>query len=119
MAVLPLVAGRSTRVANKSGRPIRLDELVHTVFRSNTCLLSRVPDGATTVNPRFSNLGGFCVGERSLTAPTRHSSRSPDARLRLCPPRTRRTVSSHTSHDKLRLIPGYNARPRGLFRRIL
>src|SRR6266566_3402668 len=87
--------------------------------RINTCLLNRVPNGATTVNPRFSNLGGFCVGERTLTAPTHHSSRSPDALLRLCPPRTRRTVSSHTSHGKLRLIPGYNARPRGLFRRIL
>src|SRR6266568_5122879 len=105
MAALPLVAGRSTHVSNKSVRPIRLDELLHTVFRINTCLLNRVPNGATTVNPRFSNLGGFCVGERTLTAPTHHSSR--------------RTVSSHTSHDKLRLIPGYNPRPRGLFRRIL
>src|SRR6266581_3084618 len=120
MAALPLVAGRSTHVSNKSVRPIRLDELLHAVFRINPCLRNRVlPNGATTVNPRFSNLGGFCVGERTLTAPTHHSSRSPDALLRLCPPRTRRTVSSHTSHDKLRLTPGYNSRPRGLFRRIL
>src|SRR6266478_4070444 len=82
MAALPLVAGRSTHVSNKSVRPIRLDELLHTVFRINTCLLNRVlPNGATTVNHRFSNLGGFCVGKRTLTAPTHHSSRSPDAFL--------------------------------------
>src|SRR5437660_6781949 len=112
MAALPLVAGRSPDASTTTVRPIRLDELLHTVFRINTCLLNRVPNGATTVNPRFSNLGGFCVGERTLTAPTHHSSRSPDALLRLCPPRTRRTVSSHTSHDKSRLTPGYNSRPR-------
>src|SRR5437667_9676596 len=105
MAALPLVAGRSTHVSNKSVRPIRLDELLHTVFRINTCLLNRVPNGATTVNPRFSNLGGFCVGERTLTAPTHHSSRSPDALLRLCPPRTRSPTASPTSHGKLSLIP--------------
>src|SRR5205809_7313811 len=93
MAALPLVAGRSTHVSNKSVRPIRLDELLHTVFRINTCLLNRVPNGATTVNPRFSNLGGFCVGERTLTAPltTSHVARTPSfdfahhAHVGLCP----------------------------------
>src|SRR5436189_5031815 len=110
MAALPLVAGRSTHVSNKSVRPIRLDELLHTVFCINTCLLNRVPNGATTVNPGFSNLGGFCVGERTLTAPTHDSSRSPDALLRLCPPRTRRTVCWHTSHATLRSARGYNSR---------
>src|SRR5437588_11686977 len=98
MAALPLVDGRSTHVSNKSVRPIRLDELLHTVFRINTCLLNRVlPNGATTVNPRFSNFGAFCVGGRTLTATTHHSPRSPDACLRLCPPRIRRAVSSCTS----------------------
>src|SRR5204863_7889869 len=87
LAAPPPVAGRSTHVSTKSVRPIRLDELLHPVFRLNTCLLNRVPNGATTVTPRFSNLGGFCVGELALTAPTHHSSRSPDALLRLCSPR--------------------------------
>src|SRR5437867_11713038 len=98
MAALPLVAGRSTHVSNKSVRPIRLDELLHTVLRINPCVLNRVPNGATTVNPRFSNLAGFCVGERTLTAPTHHISRSPGALLRLCPPRTRTAVSSPPPH---------------------
>src|SRR5947199_9868840 len=88
MAALPLVAGRSTHVSNKSVRAMRLDELLHTVFRINTCLLNRVlPNGATTVNHRFSNLGGFCVVERTLTSPTHHSARSPDVLGRLCSPR--------------------------------